>query len=172
MNTGFILQGILYAAGTIALSRLLSGKLRTATAAIGGGVGLGYLLLGIFQGSQDAADNGSLAWHFTGAGIAIIGANVLALILGLHWWKNPETRGLGHASVPLGALGILATIALRATFNTAAPSGLIERIAVYPIALWQIRVALELLLRRQNIHTAAPHHALTRSRATRNRKHS
>ena len=154
MNAGFILQGALFALGTVLLARYLPGKLHAATAGIGTVVGLGYVLLGIFHGSADAAADGSLALHFTGAGIAILGANVLALVLGIHWWRNPATRRLGHASAPLGAVGLVATIVLVASFGTDLPSGLIERLAVYPIVLWQIRVALQLLLR-------APIHATT-----------
>lgn len=145
MNAGFIVQGLLFAAAAIMLAQPLSRGLRVFTVVIGSIVAIGYLLLGIFHGSATAAADGTLAWHFTGAALAIIGANALAVILGIHWWKHPATRRLGHASVPLGIIGLVATIVLMVTMNSDAPSGLIERLAVYPIVVFQIRSALHYL---------------------------
>lgn len=148
MNAGFIIQGALFAAGIILISRSLPRELHRTTLVTAVITGLGYLLLGIFHGSATAASNGTLMWHFTGAALAIIGANTLAVILGIHWWKTPQSRRLGHAAVPLGVLGLIATLVLMLTMNTSAPSGLIETAAVYPLVLFQIRAALHLLAHR------------------------
>jgi hypothetical membrane protein len=143
MNAAFIVQGLLLAAAMVVLARALHGRLRRAVTAIGAAAGVGYLLLGVFHGSASAAADGTLALHFTGAALAILGGNVLALLLGIHWWRDPATRGLGHASAPLGALGLVATVVLLVTMGSGLPAGLIERIAVYPVVLWQLRVAVE-----------------------------
>lgn len=145
MNAAFITQGVLLAVGVVLLARTARGPLRTAVGVVGVVVGAGYLLIGTFHGSASAATDGTLAWHFAGAGLAILGGNALALVLGIHWWRDPATRGLGHASAPLGVLGLIGTAVLLATMGSDVPAGLIERIAVYPIVLWQLRVAVEFL---------------------------
>ncbi|RFA12246.1 hypothetical protein B7R22_16595 [Subtercola boreus] len=159
MNAGFVIQGVLFAAAVVLLTGkrvdTLSRRLRIAALILGLVTGAGYLLLGFFHGSADAAADGTLTWHFTGAALAIIGANTLAVILGINWWQRPTTRRLGHASVPLGILGLAATVVLLVTMNSGAPSGLIERLAVYPIVLFQIRAALHYLARTTEAGTAS-----------------
>ena len=148
MNTGFIVQGLLFGIAAVLLSRTLSGRLRTFTAVTGLVTMIGYILVGTFHGSLQAQENGTLALHFTGATLAILGGNVLALVLGLHWRKTSETRLIGLISIALGAFGIVAVTALFATFDAGLPSGAIERGSVYTIVIWQFAVAIALLRSR------------------------
>ena len=145
MNTGFIVQGLLFGIATVLLSRTLSGRSRTFTAVTGVVTMIGYILVGTFHGSLQAQQNGTLPLHFTGATLAIVGGNVIALVLGLHWRKAPATRPIGLVSIVLGAFGLVAVVALFVTFGTGLPSGAIERGSVYTIVLWQIAAATTLL---------------------------
>lgn len=156
MNAGLLAQGLLLALGLLLLSRQLPTRLRRTTVALTAATTAGYLLLAVFHGSPDAAENGTLALHFLGAALAIIGGNAIAILLGAHWWQQPQHRGLGHASVLLGVLGLLAVAALFLTMASDAPSGLIERISVYTVLAWQARTALELLLTRHETAPPAP----------------
>ena len=146
MNGGFLIQGLFFAAGMLLIARGLPRRLRRTTIALAVATTVGYALLAIFHGSSQAAEDGTLALHYLGATLAIIGANALAIVLGAHWWNDPENRSLGHASVPLGILGLVAVVALFSTMNSNLPSGLIERVSVYTAVLWQVRVAVQLLL--------------------------
>ena len=148
MNSGFIIQGILFGIATVLLSRTITGRLRSFTAVMGVVIAVGYALVGTFHGSLQAQQNGTLPLHFTGATLAILGGNVLALRLGLHWRKAAETRQIGVVSVILGALGLVAVTVLFLTFNADVPSGLIERTSVYTIVGWQVAVAVTLLRSR------------------------
>ncbi|MDH2429541.1 hypothetical protein [Sphaerisporangium sp. TRM90804] len=62
---------------------------------------IGYILVGTFHGSLQAQQNGTLPLHFSGATLTIVGGNVLALVLGIHWRKTPETRLTGSGDKAL-----------------------------------------------------------------------
>jgi len=149
MNSGFIVQGLLFGLGTLLLSRTTSGRSRAFTAVMAVVVTLGYILVGTFHGSLQAQQNGTLPLHFTGATLAILGANLLSLVLGIHWRKTPQTRAIGITSIVVGALGLTAMIALLLTFGTGVPSGAIERASVYTIVVWEIAVAVWLIRSRR-----------------------
>ncbi|WP_250038334.1 DUF998 domain-containing protein [Paractinoplanes maris] len=155
MNSGFIIQGLLFGIATVLLSRTISGRSRTFTAVTGIVTMIGYILVGTFHGSLQAQQNGTLALHFTGATLAILGGNVLALVLGLHWRKTPRTRLIGLTSIVLGAVGLVSVTALFLTFDAGLPSGAIERGSVYTIVIWQLAVAIALL--RSRTDARAPH---------------
>ncbi len=159
MNTGFIVQGILFGIAAVLLSRTLSGR-RTFTAVMGVVTMIGYVLVGTFHGSLQAQQNGTLPLHFTGATLAIVGGNVLALVLGIHWRKTPETRLIGLISIIVGAFGLVSVTALFLTFDAGLPSGAIERGSVYTIVIWQLAVAVALL--RSRADSRAPHVNATR----------
>jgi hypothetical membrane protein len=145
MNSGFIIQGLLFGFGAFLLSRTVTGRMRTFTVVMAIVATVGYILVGTFHGSLQAQQDGTLPLHFTGATLAILGANVLSLVLGIHWRKNSETRAVGITSIILGSIGLVAVIALFLTFDAGLPSGAIERASVYTIVIWQIAVAIALL---------------------------
>lgn len=151
MNAGFLLQGLLFAIGALAIAGRLPRRVRRTTTALTVATAIGYALLAVFHGSPQAAEDGSLALHYLGATLAILGANALAIVLGVHWWNDPAHRSLGHASVPLGVLGLVAVVVLFSTTNSGLPAGLIERVSVYTAVVWQVRVALHLLLAGRRI---------------------
>lgn len=59
MNTGFIVQGLLFGIGAVLLSRTFHGRLRTFTAVTGIVTMIGYILVGTFHGSLQAQENGT-----------------------------------------------------------------------------------------------------------------
>ena len=148
MNSGFIVQGLLFGIATMLLSRTLTGR-STFTAVMGVLATLGYILVGTFHGSLQAQQNGTLPLHFAGATLAILGANLLSLVLGLHWRKAPDTRLIGVTSIIVGSLGLVAVVTLFLTFGAGLPSGAIERASVYTIVIWELAVAVALLRSRR-----------------------
>ncbi len=162
MNSGFIIQGLLFGLGVLLLSRTFTGRTRTFAAVMGVVATVGYILVGTFHGSLQAQQDGTLPLHFTGATLAILGANVLSLVLGLHWRKTPETRVIGVTSIVLGAVGLVAVTALFLTFGSGLPSGAIERASVYTIVVWEVAVAIWLLRsRREAGRSTSPSAAVT-----------
>jgi len=149
MNSGFIIQGLLFGLGVLLLSRTVSGRIRTFTVVMGVVSTVGYILVGTFHGSLQAQQDGTLPLHFTGATLAILGANVLSLVLGIHWRKTSETRVIGIASIVVGSIGLVAVITLFLTFGAGVPSGAIERASVYTIVIWQIIVGIALIRARR-----------------------
>lgn len=149
MNAGFIIQGLLFGLGALLLSRTLTGRTRTFTVITAVVTTIGYILVGTFQGSLSAQLDGTLPLHFTGATLAILGGNILALVLGLHWRKDSATRVIGITSVVVGVIGLVAVVLLFATFGAGLPSGAIERGSVYSIVIWQVAVAIWLLRTRR-----------------------
>lgn len=150
MNTGFALGGLALLLGVLAVTRGLRPRsTRVAALVLGVAAATGYVLVGLTHTSTAAAADGTIVLHFTGAFLAILGGNTLALVLGVHWWRRPGTRSLGHAAALLGILGLLAatTLVLTAT-STSAPNGLIERVAVYTLLLFEIRTGLHLAASR------------------------
>jgi hypothetical membrane protein len=148
MNSGFIVQGVLFGIGAVLLSRSITGRLRPTTAVMGVLVAIGYVLVGSFHGSLQAQQDGTLWLHFTGATLAILGGNLLAVLLGTRWTRTGATRHIGIISLALGAAGLIATVVLLLTFDADVPSGLIERVAVYAITAWQLIVAVGALVSR------------------------
>jgi hypothetical membrane protein len=145
MNSGFIVQGVLFGIATVLLARVINGQLQRFTTAMGVLITIGYLMVGTFHGSLQAQQNGTLPLHFTGATLAILGANLLAVRLGIFWRRTSETRRLGVISLALGTLGLVAATVLGLTFDADVPSGLIERVSVYTIVAWELAVAVTLL---------------------------
>ena len=156
MNSGFIIQGLLFGLGVVLLSRTVSGRLRTFTVVMGIVSTVGYILVGTFHGSLQAQQDGTLPLHFTGATLAILGANVLSLVLGLHWRRAPETRVIGITSIIVGSIGLVAVVTLFLTFGAGVPSGAIERTSVYTIVIWEVIVAVALLRSRAAGTAAVP----------------
>ena len=149
MNSGFIVQGLLFGFGVVLLSRLISGRARTFTVVMAILATIGYILVGTFHGSLQAQQEGTLWLHFTGATLAILGANLLSLVLGIHWKKTAATRVIGIVSIAVGALGLIAMVTLLLTFGAGLPSGAIERTSVYTIVIWEVAVAIWLLRTRR-----------------------
>jgi hypothetical membrane protein len=145
MNAGFVVHGALFALGLLLVSRDLPSRPRRAVVDVTLATTAGYVLLAVFPSTPEAAGNGTLALHFLGAVLAIIGGNALAVMLGLHWRKGPTHRRLGLVGILLGALGLVAVVVLVATMGTGAPAGLIERVSVYTVVAWQIAMAVAVL---------------------------
>lgn len=156
MNAGFLVQGALFAVGLLITVAGLHGRLRPAGVAITIATVIGYVLLACFHGSAQAAENGTLALHFVGATLAIVGSNTLAIVLGATWRRNDSTRTLGWATTILGVVALLAVVVLFSTMGSGLPAGLIERISVYITVLWPVGLAVRLLRakRRESVEPA------------------
>lgn len=144
MNTSFIVQGILFAAGVILLAvPLLTGRVRRVVIALAGAHAVGFLLVGLFHGSANGPSY-SLGLHVGGASVAILCANTIVIMAGsLKGLQLP--RAYRVFSIAVGALGLLSEAGVGASASTA---GLFERGGVYSWLLWSVVTGVSLLVRQ------------------------
>jgi hypothetical membrane protein len=145
MNTGFILQGILFLIASILLLRLFSGAWRSVSLMLALIYSLGITLVGVFHGSTAATANGTVTFHYLGAFMAMVGGNIAAIVAGFQWKRLEMPRWYGSMSVVLGFLGIACGVVLGTTIGRI-PSGMCERASVYTILLWQLLTGIALLV--------------------------
>ena len=89
-------------------------------------------------------------WHVVGAGLAIVGGNVAAIIAGLGSRRLGASRSYRLVSVAIGVVGLACLVALiidGANGSRLLPAGLVERGAVYSIIAWEIMTGAAILLR-------------------------
>lgn len=144
MNTSFIVQGILFAAGVILLAvPLLTGRVRRVVIALAGAHAVGFLLIGLFHGSADGASY-SLGLHVGGASVAILCANTIVILAGsLKSLQLP--RAYRVFSIAVGVLGLLSEAGVGVSTSTA---GIFERGGVYSWLLWSVVTGVSLLVRQ------------------------
>jgi hypothetical membrane protein len=158
MNWGFVAQGLLLACAVLLVGRVVRGRARAAVLGIGAATTVGFVLTGATHSSPDAVAQGTLWLHYTGATMAILGGNALAIVISRQWRRLRIPRAVGVAGVVLGAAGIVAALTWLATFGLV-PPGIPERTAVYAFVLWQLLIGGFVL------HVTQPFRALLSSRS-------
>lgn len=100
---------------------------------------VGNAMVGIFPLSQ-----GSSPLHYTGASLAIGGGTVAIGLIGILSLTAPRRRPFGATTLVLAAVGVAGILGVL----LGAPSGLTERIAIYPVIGWYVGLGLLLLVAR------------------------
>ncbi|WP_419706140.1 DUF998 domain-containing protein [Promicromonospora sp. NFX87] len=135
MNTGFFLFGTMALAGVVML-RGLRGWRRGAALVPAAALAAGGVLLAFFPGSAEAMRDGTDAYHGLGAMAAIVGGNVLAIVLGRVYRLIGVPRKSARAMVLLGVFGLVSLVVFFAVAGSDANLiGLVERCAVYPLLI-------------------------------------
>ena len=134
MNTGFFLFGVAVSAGVALLRGLRQGR-RLVVLILAIVVGAGGVVLAFFHGDGEADRQGAVDYHGLGAMAAIVGGNVLIILLGRLHRHIGVARKPGRAMVLLGAFGLVSMVAFLAVAGSGANVlvGLVERCAVYPL---------------------------------------
>jgi len=145
MNTGFIVEGMLFLIASILLLRLFSGASRYVSLVLTLIYSIGLILIGSFHTSTVATANGTIVFHYIGAFMAILGGNIVAIVTGFQWHHLATPRWFGSMSIVLGFIGIASAVMLGTTIGIL-PSGIPERASVYTILLWQLLIGVVLLV--------------------------
>ncbi len=147
MNAGFVLQALFFGWAAIIIGRAL--PVRGVAYAVFVGAALadatGLVLIAIFHSGAREVANGQIVWHMLGAGLSILGGNLVAMSSGFALRPLGLPRFYRPAGVALGLFG-LASIAWLMVGPKVLPAGLVERASVYTITAWEIMTASLLLL--------------------------
>lgn len=139
MNTAFVVQGTLFFAAAVAVSRVRRDRDARPFVAFAAANAIGNVVVaGVPSGSA------GIAWvHVSAAALAIVGGN--AAVLAGHRLVD-ESRWYRAASVGIGTLGLLsfALLAVATVTSTTVflPNAVWERTSVYTIIGWQVLSAV------------------------------
>ncbi len=143
MNASFMVIGVTMSAGAVLTRAAFTPGWRRGGAIVLfllGGVGV--ILVGLFP------ENESELVHAVGAAANFLGANVALVLYGTAIGLVSGRRALRVFSVALGLVGLVATVLFVEGRYLGIGVGGMERVAIYPITIWQIVVGLS-LWRRQ-----------------------
>jgi hypothetical membrane protein len=141
MNTSFIVLGV-----TMILGALLTraafppGWVRTLAAALFIAAGVGVIVVGLYPENTDNAR------HVLGAGLNFVAGNIAMIVFGLALAQHPAVhRPLRIISLVAGTLGLLGTGLFVSGIYLGLGLGGMERVAAYPMSVWQIVAGVALL---------------------------
>ena len=147
MNTGFVLEGLLFALGAVALSVLFGTAARRLVVTFALLHCVGIVLVGLFDETADAGPT-----HLAGAFLAIVFGNLTALAVGIATLVG-RTRGravlplwFAVASIGLPVLGFASEGVLLAGLADVRFDGLFERGGVYSVTVWQLLFGVAVLV--------------------------
>ena len=139
MNVSFIALGVTMVFGAIfARDAFASGWRRTLAIALFALAALGVILVGVYP------ENENNARHVLGAGLNFTAGNVALILFGLSLHTPPGRPTLARFSVAAGVVGVLATVFVAREQDLGLGAGGMERLAAYPITIWQIVMGLAL----------------------------
>jgi hypothetical membrane protein len=140
MNGSFVLQGVLIVLGAVRIREIFPPRfLYRSALSLFVVSGLGVLVVGLF------AEDSGLDIHLLGAVMHFLAGNVAMILLGLAMIRRavclPGDRWKSWITFTAGSVGLLATLSLafRDTPSWTAlgwQTGLVERLAAYPLPLW------------------------------------
>ncbi|MGW3140545.1 DUF998 domain-containing protein [Streptomyces sp. NPDC001139] len=150
MNTGWVVYGILLAAGAFLVFDPRKGVRPTLIVVLAVLAGAGVGLVGIFQGSNANVENGLIALHTLGAQTVMLAGNVMAIAVGANGARIGLSRRRSMVSIALGTAGLIAFPLFLADALTGWlwNIGLIERAVIYPIMISHALLAGSITARR------------------------
>ncbi len=152
MNSGFIIEGVLFLIACWCLKPLFTGFAGKLFLTFGLLHGVGGVLIAVFHSEPQGAMLGNMSVHQFGAVLAIIGGNLTLLSAGWSRWHSPQWRIYSRLSWVLGVIGLLNVMILT---TGVLPTGLAERGSVYSITFWQIFTGVYLLVRQKTLWRTA-----------------
>jgi hypothetical membrane protein len=144
MNTSFIVLGVTMILGTV-LTRTAfpAGWVRTLAAALFIAAGVGVIVVGIYPENTDNTR------HVLGAGLHFAAGNIAMIVFGLALAQRPAThRTLCVVSIIAGTVGLLGTLLFVSGNYLGLGLGGMERVAAYPMTIWQMVAGVALLRAR------------------------
>ena len=142
MNTGFVVDGTLFVLAGLGLSMLFEGRTRWIVAGTSVVHGVGSVVVGLAHASVDGASTP----HAVGAGMAIIGGNLVLLAAGRYGGRVGAPRWYTAGSAVAGVAGLAGFVLFLADTGILG-GGAFERISVYTIIGWEIVTGAMILVK-------------------------
>ena len=140
MNVSFMVLGITMIIGAwLTRDAFKSGWVRTLAAVLFTLAGIGVFIVGVYP------ENTNNARHVLGAGLNFVSGNIALIVFGLALAQRPAHRSLMRFSVFAGVLGMLATLLFVSGNYLGIGLGGMERVAAYPMTVWQIVAGIAFL---------------------------
>jgi hypothetical membrane protein len=140
MNASFVLVGVTMAGGAVLASpAFLPGRLRTSATALFILAGIGTVVVGLYP------ENDPRRYHYDGAAVNFIAGNLALIVYAAVTAR--AFRGFRFASMFAGVVGLVSTALVATGHFAGLGAGGIERLAAYPVSLWQIGAGIQILRR-------------------------
>lgn len=141
MNTSFMVLGVTMIIGAILTRNAFPpGWVRSLAVVLFTLAGLGVFVVGLYPENTDNAR------HVLGAGLNFTAGNIAMITFGLALAQRPSYRGLLTVfSLFAGTLGLAATLLFVSGHFLGIGLGGMERVAAYPMTVWQIVMGVALL---------------------------
>lgn len=141
MNIGFVSYALLTLLAIILLSPVLKGKRKKLGIGLAISHSVGALLVGLFPGYEWAFT----FMHVIGAVLVIFGGNFAIMVLGNVIQSSFQLKRFRIISLALGILGLIGiAIVIYMASKNINYQGLFERVAIYPILLWNLMLGIGL----------------------------
>jgi hypothetical membrane protein len=132
MNLSFALLGVTMATGGVCAARAFAHRrLAVTAAALFVVAGVGVALVGYYPENENAAR------HARGAGVNFVTGGVAVVLFGLAW-RGPRASWVRPVSVVAGVLALAGTWLFASDVYLGLGAGGMERVAAYPVPLWQM----------------------------------
>jgi hypothetical membrane protein len=156
MDVAFWIQGVLFILATLIVWRRIPGRVKGLVLVLGFIHEIGMTLVGTFH-ENSTVPLALIVPHFVGAFAAILGSNLLAIVIGIIASRVSAPTWYRVFSIVLGIIGIAGFIWLQTDHHIYVTAGGIpERIAVYAPILWEVVTGIALLVARsRRVSTAA-----------------
>jgi hypothetical membrane protein len=140
MNTSFITLGVTMIVGAL-LTRAAfpPGWVRALAVALFMLAGVGVIGVGVYPENTDNAR------HVLGAGLNFVAGNIAMIVYGLALAQRRGRGGLVAFSIFAGTTGLVATLLFVSGQYLGIGLGGMERVAAYPMTVWQIVTGVALL---------------------------
>jgi hypothetical membrane protein len=140
MNLSFMVLGVTMIIGAVLTREAFPpGWVRELAVLLFSLAGIGVFIVGVYPENTDNAR------HVLGAGLNFVSGNIALIVFGLALAQRPTHGGLTRFSIFAGALGMLATLLFVSGNYLGIGLGGMERVAAYPMSVWQIVTGVALL---------------------------
>jgi hypothetical membrane protein len=138
MNAAFVTEGVLFVLAAILLVRTVASAWRWVFLALAVLHGVGSVLIGIFP------ETSTSGLHVPGATLAIAGGDLAVVAAGLVLRRHP----IGRVVVAVGLVGLAGAVLLET--SSIAPDGVLERVGVYAVTVFDVIIGVTALRRPIN----------------------
>ncbi|NYJ76309.1 hypothetical protein HNR15_003272 [Allobranchiibius huperziae] len=123
MLVTWLANGLLVLGAGLVLGRLVGGRTGVVVRVLALLEAVGFALFSLFHDSPAARADGTITWYFLGAGLVIVVANALPVVVGVAARRFGLPRPVAVVCVALGVFGLVAALATAGWPPGGSPAG-------------------------------------------------